>query len=66
MATSAQIEKHVKLCLRKKAFNLAILQLINNDPVEFRKRVQRTMETIGTQNAEAESKIAIDDFISSL
>jgi hypothetical protein len=68
MATPAQIEKHIKLCLRKKAFNLAVLQLIGNDSEDFQKRIARMMVECGMNrgNVIAESKLAISDFVNSL
>ena len=67
MATKQQIDANFKLHMRKKAFNLAVLQLINNDPAEFEKRVARVMEnTEHRGDLKAEAKQAINEFIENL
>ena len=67
MATKQQIDAHFKYHMRRKAFNLAVLQLINNDPAEFEKRVARVMENIAHRgDLKVEAKQAINEFIENL
>ena len=63
-----QKDANFKFHMRRKVFNLAVLQMINNDPVEFQKRVARIMMETNHEkgNVIAESKLAIDEFIKSM
>ena len=68
MTNPAQIVAHKKRSIRKLAFEQAVLQIIQNDPVEFQKRIARIMVEckFNPGSVVEESRLAVTDFVNSL